>query len=68
MIEDIASMDADLITEQGREKQVLNSIRSVRQTLWKRGQRDDKMSSDIAMELKDLQTTIKEANNAIPGK
>lgn len=68
MIEDIASMDADLITEQGREKQVLNSIRSVRQTLWKRGQRDDKMRAVMAMELKDLQTTIKEANNAIPGK
>jgi hypothetical protein len=68
MIEDIASMDADLITEQGREKQVLNSIRSVRQTLWKRGQRDDKMRAVMAMELKDLQTTIKEANNAIQGK
>jgi len=68
MIEDIASMDADLITEQGREKQVLNSIRSVRQTLWKRGQRDDKMRVVMAMELKDLQTTIKEANNAIQGK
>ncbi len=68
MIEDIASMDADLITEQGREKQVLNSIRSVRQTLWKRGQRDDKMRAVMAMELKDLQTTIKEANNVIQGK
>ena len=68
MIEDIASMDADLITEQGREKQVLNSIRSVRQTLWKRGQRDDRMRAVMAMELKDLQTTIKEANNAIQGK
>jgi len=68
MLEDIASMDADLITEQGREKQVLNSIRSVRRTLWKRGQRDDKMKVVMAMELEDLKTTIKEANNAIQGK
>jgi hypothetical protein len=68
MLEDIASMDLELITKEGREKQVLKSIESVRRTLWKRGQRDENMKVVMAMELEDLQTTIEEANNAIQGK
>ena len=68
MLEDIASMDLELITKDGREKQVLKSIESVRRTLWKRGQRDENMKVVMAMELEDLQTTIEEANNAIQGK
>ena len=68
MLEDIASMDFELITKEGREKQVLKSIKSVRRTLWKRGQRDENMKAVMAMELTDLQTTIEEANNAIQGK
>jgi hypothetical protein len=68
MLEDIASMDFELITKEGREKKVLKSIESVRRTLWKRGQRDESMKVVMAMELEDLQTTIEEANNAIQGK
>jgi hypothetical protein len=68
MLEDIASMDLELITKEGREKQVLKSIESVRRTLWKRGQRDENMKVVMAMELENLETTIEEANNAIQGK
>lgn len=68
MLEDIASMDLELITKEGREKQVLKSIESVRRTLWKRGQRDENMKVVMAMELEDLETTIQEANNALQGK
>jgi hypothetical protein len=68
MLEDIASMDLELITKEGREKQVLKSIESVRRTLWKRGQRDENMKVVMTMELEDLKTTIEEANNAIQGK
>jgi len=68
MLEDIASMDLELITKEGREKQVLKSIESVRRTLWKRGQRDESMKVVMAMELENLETTIEEANNALQGK
>jgi hypothetical protein len=68
MLEDIASMDLELITKDGREKQVLKSIESVRRTLWKRGQRDENMKVVMAMELENLETTIEEANNALQGK
>lgn len=68
MLEDIASMDLTIIVKEGREKQVLKSIRSVRETLWKRGNRDENMKVVMNMELKNLQTTIEEANNAIQGK
>jgi hypothetical protein len=68
MLEDIASMDLELITKEGREKKVLKSIESVRRTLWKRGQRDENMKVVMAMELENLETTIEEANNAIQGK
>ena len=68
MLEDIASMDLELITKEGREKQVLKSIESVRRTLWKRGQRDESMKVVMAMELENLETTINEANNALQGK
>jgi len=68
MLEDIASMDLTIIVKEGREKQVLRSIRSVRKTLWDRGNRDENMKVVMNMELKNLQTTIEEANNAIQGK
>ena len=68
LMEQISEIDHDYVVATGREKKVLQSLRTLRKTFTNRGVVHPDLDELMKFKMDDLKTTIEEAKDAISRK